>query len=185
MLDSLITSKTRLQLLLRFFANPNHAAHLRQLAADFSESTNAVRVELKRLVAAKLLTQESRERKILYSANIQHPLYPEIASIVRKTLGIDKLVETIVERLGNVHLALLVGDYAKGNDTGTIEIVIVGDEDRTYLQQIVELAEGRVHRRIQPQLLSIQEFEQHRNQWKKDESLIIWKTDEMQPPKDI
>ena len=44
MLDTLIQSKTRLKLLLRFFLNPESSAYLRGLAQEFDESTNAVRV---------------------------------------------------------------------------------------------------------------------------------------------
>ena len=55
MLNTLITSKTRINLLLKFFLNPGTKAYLRELAAEFGESTNAIRVELKRLSNAKLL----------------------------------------------------------------------------------------------------------------------------------
>ena len=46
MIESLITSKTRTRLLLKFFLNPETRAHLRGLADEFGESTNGVRVEL-------------------------------------------------------------------------------------------------------------------------------------------
>ena len=49
MLDSIITSQTKIKLLLRFFLNPNNSGYLRQLANDFGESTNGIRVELNKL----------------------------------------------------------------------------------------------------------------------------------------
>lgn len=55
MLDTLIQSKTRLKLLLRFFLNPDSSAYLRGLAQEFDESTNAVRVELNRFEEAGLI----------------------------------------------------------------------------------------------------------------------------------
>jgi DNA-binding MarR family transcriptional regulator len=54
-LDTLIQSKTRLKLLLRFFLNPESSAYLRGLAQEFNESTNAVRVELNRFEEAGLI----------------------------------------------------------------------------------------------------------------------------------
>ncbi|MBM7866597.1 ArsR family transcriptional regulator [Heliobacterium gestii] len=179
MLESLITSKTRLQLLLRFFTNPNNTAHLRQLAADFGESTNAVRVELKRLVDAKLLTHASQGRKIVYQANAAHPLFPDITSIVRKSLGIDKLVEMVLGGLGNVYLALLIGDYARGTDTGLIDIIIVGDVDQEYLRQLIELAESRIHRRIRPLVLGWEEYQSMGDRWKKEERVVLWETEKV------
>ena len=56
MLDSLITSKTRVKLL-KFFMNPETRSYLRSLAEEFGESTNAVRVELNRLEKAGILNR--------------------------------------------------------------------------------------------------------------------------------
>jgi hypothetical protein len=59
LLDSLITSKTRVKLLLKFFLNPETKAYLRGLSDEFGESSNGVRLELNRLTKAGLLTSES------------------------------------------------------------------------------------------------------------------------------
>ena len=56
MLDTLITSKTRVKLLMKFFLNPGTRAYLRELASEFDESTNSVRVELNRLSEAKIIS---------------------------------------------------------------------------------------------------------------------------------
>ena len=75
MLNTLITSKTRINLLLKFFLNPGTKAYLRELAKEFGESTNAVRVELNRLTEARILKSTNLGRKILYSANNRHNLF--------------------------------------------------------------------------------------------------------------
>ena len=80
MLDSIIGSKTRIKLLLKFFLNPETTAYLRGLATEFNESTNGLRLELNHLTAANLL-------------NTAHPLFADIQNIVKKYLGIDHLVE--------------------------------------------------------------------------------------------
>ena len=69
MLDTLITSKTRVKLLMKFFLNPGTRTYLRELAAEFGESTNSVRVELNRLSKGKLLSSEYAGRTIEYRAN--------------------------------------------------------------------------------------------------------------------
>ena len=132
MIDSLISSKTRIKLLMKFFLNPDITAYLRGLADEFGESTNAVRVELNRLCDAGFLKDVPTEggRKKSYRANRAHPLFPELQRIVRKVLGIDQLVDGVVERLGNVKLALITGDYAHGVDSGIIDLTLVGDVDK-------------------------------------------------------
>lgn len=141
MLKSLITSKTRMKLLIKFFINPETTSYLRELAEEFGESSNAVRVELNRLVEAGLLTSEYAGRLKLYKANVNNPIFSELHNIVKKYIGIDKLVEEIVNKLGTVEIALITGDYAKGVDSGIIDLIIVGEVNQNYLQSLVEKTE--------------------------------------------
>jgi len=90
MLDSIITSKTRIKLLLKFFMNPGTQAYLRGLANEFGESTNAIRVELNRLTKAKLLKSSNEGRTVQYLANKDHSLFKDLQSVVKKYVGIDK-----------------------------------------------------------------------------------------------
>ena len=92
MLESLISSKTRINLLLKFFLNPNTQAYLRELAKEFDESSNGVRIELNRLTQAKVLRSTTQGRTIQYSANLNHPLFEELSSLVRKMVGLDQVV---------------------------------------------------------------------------------------------
>lgn len=155
MLDSLITSKTRIKLLLKFFANPDTTAYLRSLAEEFDESTNSVRVELNRLADANLLTSRDEGRTKVYQANPKHPLFCEVQSMVRKFMGIDQLTTVIFDKiaaLGQLEEAYLVGDYAKGIDAGCIDVVIIGKINPQALNALVEKAEGIVHREIKVQV---------------------------------
>ena len=84
MLETLITSKTRLKLLLKFFLNSNSSSYLRELESEFHESTNAIRLELNRFEEAGLLQSQTKGNKKFYHANTDHPLYPDINSILLK-----------------------------------------------------------------------------------------------------
>lgn len=148
MLDSLVTSKTRVKLLLKFFSRQN-SGYLRALAKEFDESTNAVRVELNRLTEAGLLVYKEAGKTKLYQANEQHPFFEEIKNMVSKFLGLDELMERIVKRMGEVEKAYIVGDYAKGIDSGTVEMVLVGKNlDRAYLDFIREKTYEKVNRKV-------------------------------------
>src|SRR5688500_16813291 len=133
MLESLITSKTRIKMLLRFFTNSHATAYLRGMAEEFGESTNAIRHELNNLSKAGYLVSTEEGRTILYRANTNHPLYNEVRNLVHKHLGIDKIIQNIVAKLGDLTLAFIVGDYAQGKDSGTIEVVLVGVVKENYL----------------------------------------------------
>ena len=176
MLDSLITSKTRIKLLLKFFSNAETQAYLRGLADELGESTNAVRVELNRLSQAGLLDSASNGRTKLYRANTSHNLFPELQSLVQKYLGIDKVIE-IVRKLGSVELALITGDYAAGKDTGIIDLVIVGTIEQRYLLHLVKRTEKIIKRKLRVLVLSRAEFENLKDNFNTEQALVVWKND--------
>ena len=159
MIDALISSKTRIKLLLKFFLNSNATAYLRNLESEFGESSNGIRVELNRLENAGLLLSDSEGNKKIFRANTSHPLFQEIHNIVLKHLGLDQVIENVIQRLGDVQRVYLVGDFSKGMDSPVIDLVFVGDYDTSYLTTLVEKAEKIVGRKIRYLLYSIEEAE--------------------------
>jgi len=137
MLDTLITSKTRIRLLVKFFVNAANAGYLRGLAQEMNENTNAIRKELNNLSDAGYIIREEIDAKIMYRANTAHPLFLILQQLVRKYIGIDSIVEQVVQRMGGVSRIFLIGDYAKGVDSGKIEIVVEGMYiNEEYLTQL-------------------------------------------------
>lgn len=174
MLESLITSKTRIKLLLKFFLNPETETYLRGLAEELGESTNGVRVELDRFTVAGLLEKSDNGRTKLYKANRKHPLFPEINTIVKKYTGIDGLINGVLSKIGNLESAYVVGDYAGGKDTGIIDLVVVGDIDRPYFQQLVDKAEGIIKRKIRYIVLNAEEYGNLKNTLGTGGTLVVW-----------
>lgn len=149
MLESIITSKTRLNLLIKFFINITNKGYLNSLANEFGESTNSVRKELNNLSSAGFLVKKHDNNKIYYSANDKHPLFSVLQEIVRKHLGIEDIIFRIINNLGDVKKIILMGDYAKGLDTGTIEVLIVGKNlNKNYLDEIQPKIEKEIKRKI-------------------------------------
>jgi DNA-binding transcriptional ArsR family regulator len=153
LLDSLVTSKTRIKLLLKFFSYAN-SGYLRSLAKEFDESTNSVRVELNRLTEAGLLLAEEEGKTKVYRANKLHPFFHEITGMVSKFLGLEELMEKIVKRMGEVEKAYIVGDYAQGIDSGTVNMILIGKNlDTVYLDYILNKTYEKVQRKIEVQIL--------------------------------
>ena len=149
MLDSLITSKTRLRLLIKFFLNIANEGYLNGLANEFGESTNSIRKELNNLSSTGYLEKHNENNKVVYKANVSHPLFKIIQKIVKKHLGIEEILETVLKRIGEVKKIMILGDYAKGMDTGHIEILIVGDKiSEDYLKEITPKIEKKINRKV-------------------------------------
>ena len=149
MLESLITSKTRLRLLIKFFINIANKGYLNSLANEFGESTNSVRKELNNLSSAGYLEKSSENNKVIYKANISHPLFKTIQKIIRTHLGIEEILETVYNRTGDVKKVILLGDYAMGIDSGLIEVLIVGKNiNKQYLDKISPKIEKKINRKV-------------------------------------
>jgi len=149
MLNQLITSKTRLRLLLKFFISQANRGYLNGLANEMGESTNSIRKELNHLHGAGYLKKVKKDNKIEYKVNIDHPLYETLRKVVLKHLGLEDLVEAVLERMGNVENILLIGDYAKGIDSGNIEVFLVGkDLNFNYISKLVDKIENLIGRKV-------------------------------------
>ncbi len=174
LLDSLITSKTRIKLLLKFFLNPGTRAYLRGLATEFGESTNAIRVELNRLTDAKLLKSVHAGRTVQYRANKQHSLFKDLQSVVKKFVGLDKVAEELAAKLGDIQAAYVIGDYAKGNDSGLIDLVLVGQVDDEKLKEVTKKTEELIDRKIRTLVLAPTDLEKLQSRLDIEHALFIW-----------
>jgi hypothetical protein len=144
----------------------------------FAASTNAIRLELNNLCKAGYLLSNGHGNTIRYSANVAHPLYPEIQKIVHKCLGIDKIMDNVINRIilriGELQCAFITGDYANGKDTGIIDLVLVGDLNKQNVRGYVQKAEGMIERKIRLLVLTPEEFEKNKKSLKHDTSLLLW-----------
>ncbi len=163
MLTELFTSKTRIKLLLKLFLNPGVSCYLRELAKEFALSPNALKEELDSLSNAGYLEREQSGRSIYFRANTKHPFFPEISSIVRKTLGIDQLLDDVIASLGKVEAVYILDDYAQGKDSGLIDVLIVGDVDRARLDELAGIAEGKIKRKVRAMPILPGDFAKNRD----------------------
>jgi hypothetical protein len=174
LLAGLIASKTRIKLLVRFFFNPETSSYLRELAKEFGVSTNAVREELNQLKKTDLLQSQKIGRQVRYSANAAHPLFPELKSMVAKVMGLDQVIDGIVNRLGDLERAYLIDDYAEGKDTGIIDLVLVGKIDEYHLNDLSRKTERYIKRKIRSLVVSRDEYEDLFAGQKSRPMVLIW-----------
>lgn len=174
MIESLITSKTRIKLLLKFFLNSQTKSYLRSLETEFGESSNSIRVELNRMENAGLLDSAIEGNKKMFFANIKHPLFDDINNILKKFIGIDQITELITSKIGNLQAAYITGDFAIGKDSEIIDMTLIGEHlDRSFIETLVEKAEGYIHRRIKYIILTNEEMIQF---YSNKPVLLIWKS---------
>jgi hypothetical protein len=175
MLETLITNKTRLKLLLKFFLNSNSSSYLRNLETEFDESSNAIRIELNRFEQAGLLVSNNERNRKIFRANVYHPLFPDIHNILIKYIGFDQIIDKLVQKLQGINKAYIVGDFAKGKDAKNIELILVGSEfDKNYLDHLIEKVEKLIKREVSCLIINETEEGQQMNRY--PEAFVLWKS---------
>ena len=177
MIETLISSKTRIKLLLKFFLNSETTSYLRGLESEFGESTNSIRLELNRLEEAGMLSSFNKGNKKIFKSNTNHPLYKEVHNILLKYIGFDKIIVDVVERLGDVQKVFVTGEFAKGLDSQIIDLVFIGEVNKQYLVQLIEKTEKLIHRKIRYIVYSDEEETQI--DWSKLDfkPLLLWSSE--------
>jgi hypothetical protein len=105
-------------------------------------------------------------------------LFGDIHNIILKHVGIDRVVDTIVEKLGDLKKVYLVGDFSKGIDAQVIDLIFVGDNiNRQYLLELVEKAEKMIERKIKYLVYGIREFENNKSVIRESSPLLLWSQD--------
>lgn len=174
MIEALISSKTRIKLLLKFFLNSSNKAYLRGLEEEFGESTNSIRLELNKLEQVGMITSDVQGNKKYFKANVKHPLFFDLNSIVRKYVGIDTIIENVVSQLGEVEKVYLTGEFAKGVNNHIIDLEFVGAVNIKYLTELIQKAEVLVKRKIRYVVYSPAEYTELKNKDTGYEKLLIW-----------
>ena len=169
LLGPLITSKTRLKLLLRFFLNQNLSGYLQGLSKELDENTNSIRVELNRLEEAGLLSSELQGRRKLYHVNLAHPLTSDLTSIVRKVSGIDALVDKVVDNLPGLSQVWICGALARGIQGDSIDCVLIGtDLNSKYIAGLSARVKELTGKKVNTQVLEQMPDE------KREQCLLVW-----------
>ncbi len=136
--------------------------------------SSPIREELNQLTRTNLLKSEKNGRQVHYMANKDHPVFPELKSMVSKVMGIDQVIDGIVGRLGDIECAYLIDDYAEGKDSGIIDLVLVGNIDQFHLNDLSRKTERYIKRKIRTMVVSREEFDDFFPKLKNRPRILIW-----------
>ena len=162
-LDKIFSGKIRVRLLTRLLLNPESRVYLRGLEKEMGVSSNTVRLELNKLSEMKLIeavdqTENTSTKTKRFKVNSSHPLFSSLRGIVMKYVGVEQIIEEIFDRLGNVEKVFLTGDLAQGKNSPFVDLVVVGDIDRQYMNKLIDKTEALIDKKIRVALYQPEEF---------------------------
>lgn len=151
----------RQQVLAAFLLQPSHSLYLRELARLTGSHAGTLGRELAKLVQAGLLLRIDQGNQSRYSANVRHPLFPELAAMFRKTHGIVAALRTALEPLaGQITLAFVHGSVASGtaNQNSDVDVLLVGTPDFVAVVQALYPLHEQLGREVNPVVWAPQEL---------------------------
>ncbi|RQO78389.1 DNA polymerase subunit beta [Aquitalea sp. FJL05] len=151
--------------LARLLLHPEQSLHVRELARLTGSSPGSLHRELAKLAACGLLLRSTRGNQVLYQANVANPVYPELAGLFRKTVGLSTPLRDALQPLaGQIELALVFGSMARGeaHAESDIDVLVVG---RVGFAEVVEAlypCQAMLGREINPVVYSTEKWQQMR-----------------------
>lgn len=161
MLDDLITSKTRVKLLILFLNNKTEMFHVREIVRRVDEEINAVRRELLYLEKKGILSREPRANRVYYYLNKHYPFFSDLVSLSAKISGLGADILKNRVKLGKIKYAMLAGKFVKGirDDQNQVDLLMVGTIVLPELAQLVRLEEARKNHEINYTVMTEEEFD--------------------------
>lgn len=141
--------------------HPDESLHGREIARRTGLPAGTLTRELKRLAGVGLLTQEKRGNQTLYQANRASPIFPELAGILRKTLGLADVVADALDSVSDgIDVAFIFGSVARGAETAgsDVDMLIVGPVDFGAIVDALYPAQQQLAREINPKVYSLREW---------------------------
>ena len=92
-----------------------------------------------------------------------------------KMTGLDEIIKRVFKNLGELELVYLTGDLAQGRDAVIVDLVLVGDINQDYLQQLVGKTESYISRKIRYVVFTSGEFKTQKSKVLKKNDLLLWK----------
>ena len=166
-LSRLLSSRVKAEVFRLLFAPGSGELHIREIARQAHLSEATVRQELKLLKGLGLVAARPSGNRTYYSADPDHPLHPDIRSLVTKTSG---LVEPLREALApaDIRVAFVFGSVAAGSEKARsdVDLMVIGAVSLRKLSELLSPVETRIGREINPHVLTPREFasRQHRRE---------------------
>jgi predicted nucleotidyltransferase len=134
---------------------------VREIARLTGTAAGTLNKELKRLHEAGLLNRERVGNQVQYSANRSHQIYPELAGILRKTVGLaDVLLEALTPLAHDVKVAFVFGSMSRGTETtgSDVDLMIIGETDFGSVVDALHPAQQQLGREINAKVSSVREW---------------------------
>jgi predicted nucleotidyltransferase len=160
-LAELLSSKIRAEIFRLLFGVVSDASlHMREIERRTGFAIGTVQTELQKLQRLDIISRMKDGNRVYYRANIAHPLYPDIRSLVLKTTGLVDVIKDALSNEKDIKVAFVFGSFARQEEKATsdLDLLVVGDIGLRKLTGLLMDVSGKIGREINPHAFSEKEF---------------------------
>lgn len=170
-LPQILSSKVRAEVFRLLFGIDVAELHMRELEREAGCTIGPIQTELKKLLDLQLVSSRRSGNRLYYRANCEHPLYPDIRSLVLKTSGLGGYLKDRFKNREDIQIAFIFGSVASGNEQAAsdIDLMVIGTIGLRTLSGLLADFSATVGREVNPHVFTPDEFLTRR---KKEEHFI-------------
>jgi predicted nucleotidyltransferase len=161
-LSNALFSKVQQRVLALIFSHPERSFYSSEIVRNVNSGVGAVERELSKLERSGLVSVERIANRKHYRANQNAPIFEELRGLVEKTVGLAEPIRRSFEPYADaIKTAFVYGSVAKQTDTAhsDIDLMVIGDDlNYSDLYTAAQHAENRLHRRVNPLFLSLEDW---------------------------
>lgn len=159
--DLLFPARGRRQILSTLLLSPNRSLHVRELARQIGAPPGAISKELAQLRQAGLVSSTKVGNQMQYRAETAHPVFADLASLLRKTVGLaDPLREALLPLRDDIRSAFIFGSAARGEERAgsDIDVMVIGHADFGRVVDVLYPVQQTLQREISPMVFGVDEW---------------------------
>jgi predicted nucleotidyltransferase len=152
---------TRRSLLGATLVQPNKWWYLSELAQHLRTTPSSLQRELSSLVAAGLLQKRREGTRTYFKAETRSPLYPELARVFEKTVGLIPALQRILEPFSDrITCSFVYGSVARREEhaLSDVDLLVIGSVGLAEVAPALRRAEERLGREVNVTCYSVREF---------------------------
>ena len=161
-LADVLFGKGRGAVLALLYGHPGQSFYYRQIVRQLATlSPGTVQRELDLLSRVGLIERSATGNQVFYSANTKHPIFPELRSLVSKTVGTIQVLRLALADISQrITTAFVYGSIARQEETAEsdIDLMVIGTAKLEEVLEAVEEVESSVGRAVNPTVYSVREF---------------------------
>jgi predicted nucleotidyltransferase len=159
LLSDFVRSPVRAELLRVFFGLRRGELYRAELIDLMPFAKESVETQLNALKEMKLIVSEKDGNRVYYSANNLHPLYPDLRSIVLKTVGLREVLASALSDK-EIEFAFVFGSIASMTDKpeSDVDLMVIGDVTELRLAKLLRGVGEQIGREINPHVYARKEI---------------------------